>query len=197
RSKRDWSSDVCSSDLKDDPQIIAYVSVTNPELEDDEVGSMITSDIFKSVVENSLHYLNVDPEEGSINDVKQVEMPDLVDKTKKEAEKALKDFDKVHFVGEGKTVKAVNVEAGKDIYDSQRIIVVKDKQKKPNIKGSYLREVYQIDEMTGMEVKAKGEGFVTKQSIKKGKAIKEASELEVTLKSYNKKEKKKKRKKQD
>src|SRR5699024_12121379 len=105
---------------KDDPQIIAYVSVTNPELEDDEVGSMITSDIFKSVVENSLHYLNVDPEEGSINDVKQVEMPDLVDKTKREAEKALKDFDKVHFVGEGKTVKAVNVEAGKDIYEDRK-----------------------------------------------------------------------------
>src|SRR5690606_20403353 len=52
----------------DDPQLIVYVAVKQPKLKGHEVGSEPVEKVFKSVTENSLKYLNVNPD-----DVKQVE----------------------------------------------------------------------------------------------------------------------------
>src|SRR5699024_3250781 len=44
---------------KDDPKLLMHVSVTQPNLEDGEVGSDPVSFIFKNVMENGLHYMNI------------------------------------------------------------------------------------------------------------------------------------------
>src|SRR5699024_5291192 len=43
----------------DHPELIMNVSVTQPKLTDTEVGSEITTNIFKNVMSNSLKYLNI------------------------------------------------------------------------------------------------------------------------------------------
>src|SRR5699024_11817730 len=47
---------------KDDPQLLMYVAVKKPKLKDGEIGSDPVSFIFKNVMENGLHYLNIEPD---------------------------------------------------------------------------------------------------------------------------------------
>src|SRR5690625_4258517 len=60
---------------KEDPELIMYVSVNQPELRDYELGSVPVSYIFKSVMENSLHYLNISPDQDETETIKTVKIP--------------------------------------------------------------------------------------------------------------------------
>src|SRR5699024_7341029 len=65
---------------QDDPELIMYVSVTQPKLKDTEVGSDITSHIFTNVMGNSLKYLNIEPEKNDEDKTETIEMPKVIDK---------------------------------------------------------------------------------------------------------------------
>src|SRR5699024_2838356 len=47
----------------EDPELVIFVSVQQPELEQSEYGSKPVSFIVKNVMENSLHYLNIEPDQ--------------------------------------------------------------------------------------------------------------------------------------
>src|SRR5699024_5668807 len=75
---------------KDDPKLLMHVSVTQPNLEDDEVGSDPVAFIFKNVMENGLHYLNIEPDkEKSDQDVESVTLPEVIDEDTKDVKKKL------------------------------------------------------------------------------------------------------------
>ncbi|CAM5187646.1 Penicillin-binding protein 2B OS=Ureibacillus acetophenoni OX=614649 GN=SAMN05877842_101375 PE=3 SV=1 [Ureibacillus acetophenoni] len=57
----------------DDPQLIMYVAVKQPQLEAGEFGSDPVSKVFTSVMENSLKYLNIDPENVAEVDTYKIE----------------------------------------------------------------------------------------------------------------------------
>ncbi len=46
---------------KDDPKLIVYVAVQQPEIDDYTKGAIPVSEIFKPVMKNSLQYLNIQP----------------------------------------------------------------------------------------------------------------------------------------
>ncbi|HLR43446.1 MAG TPA: penicillin-binding protein [Pseudogracilibacillus sp.] len=168
---------------KDDPQLLMYVAVKKPKLKDGEIGSEPVSFIFKNVMENGLHYLNIEPDketEEKTTDL--VTMPKVVDENIKGIEKKLKDIsDHVTVVGTGKKVKAVNIPEGEVLLPNQRIILVTDSPVMPNMKGWSSREVYHLANMLDLELEVKGNGYVSKQSIKKGTKLKTDTRLKVEL----------------
>ena len=82
--------------LSDDPQLIVYVGVQQPELEPTEIGSDPVSAVFNPVMQNSLKYLNIKPQEKV--SLKKQSLPDTremsVEEAKTELEKAGVDSDR-------------------------------------------------------------------------------------------------------
>ncbi|MDX8044924.1 penicillin-binding protein [Gracilibacillus sp. S3-1-1] len=170
----------------DDPELIMYVSVKEPKLEDTESGSAPVSFVFKSVMENSLHYLNIEPDKSSEETTKVVELPDWQgQKTDKYLEQ-LKDLGiEPIVIGDGEKIDKVNVEPGTEITKRQTIFVATDNMKMPNMSGWSYRDVMSFKDFLQLDLEWLGSGYVKKQSIKKGSALSENDYLMVELEEPN------------
>lgn len=178
---------------KDDPELMMHVSITRPTLEDTQSGSEPASFIFKNVMENGLHYLNIEPDkENTLTELELVEFPDVIGK---DLDDVKKQFEKLNLtakiIGTGKQITNVNYNIGDKMYPNQDIIVITDKPVMPNLNGWSKRSVLSLADMLGFKVNITGEGFVTNQSVKSGTEIKEDMTLDIILKSPVKGKKKK------
>ena len=97
---------------------------------------------------------------------------------KKQLEKAKID---ATFIGNGKKVIAANVKEGTEIFTSQKVIILTDQPTVPNMKGWSERDVLSLADLLDIKIDVKGNGYVTKQSVDKGKKIKKDTTLEVQL----------------
>src|SRR5699024_3735688 len=168
---------------KDDRELMMYVSVKQPKLDDTEIGSVPVSFIFKNVMENGLQYLNIKPDKESKNDIHTIKVDKLVGKDPEKLKKSLTEKGlKVTVVGSGKTVKAANLNEGSEIFPNDRIILVTEKPKMPDISGWSQREVMQLVDLLDIDVKISGNGYVNGQNIEKGATINLDETLEVELK---------------
>lgn len=173
---------------QDDPQLMMYVSVTQPTLAEDEVGSDPVSFIFKNVMENSLHYLNIEPDKETIDPVDLIEIPKLKDAQPKAIQETLEaEGLDVTVVGSGKKIVTANVNSGDQVLDHQRIILVTDQPEMPNIIGWSIREVYQLADLLELKLETIGNGYVMTQNIKKGTLLKKNDYLGVELELPNEK----------
>src|SRR5699024_4734111 len=156
---------------KDDPKLMMHVSVTQPELDDDESGSDPVSFIVKNEKETD-------------------EVPAVGAEATKKVETQLKEKDvKGAVVVDGEKITDSNMEEGTELLDGQRVILLTDKPKMPKIKGWSQRDIVFLSEALGLELDMEGSGYAVKQSIKADKKIKEGQKLEVKLKhSEEKKE---------
>ncbi|MFD2133031.1 penicillin-binding protein [Pseudogracilibacillus auburnensis] len=170
---------------KDDPQLMMHVSVKQPKLKSTESGSTPVAFIFKNVMENGLHYLNIEPDkEKSIQQIETIQFPAIIDKDIASTEKLLKEIGTDYTViGKGKKVVSANIEEGSTISSNQRIIVLTDKPEMPNVKGWSGRDILSLADMLEIEVEVKGNGFVKKQSIKEGTKLDKNMKLSVELTS--------------
>lgn len=183
---------------KDNPELMMHVSVTRPKLKDTQSGSEPSSFIFRNVMENGLHYLNIEPDkENETRELERIEFPDIADKPIEQVKEQLAELSLTpKVIGKGKQVVAVNFDAGDKLYPNQDIIIVTDEVTMPDLKGWSKRSVLTFATMVDMEISMEGQGFVTKQNIKAGKALKADMSLEVTLESALKEKKKGKKKKE-
>lgn len=79
---------------KDDPELLIYVAVQQPQLKAGQSSSDPVSEIFNPTMKNSLHYLNIEPTEKSDSDKEETKaqtMPDLTDQTVAAAQKKAKE----------------------------------------------------------------------------------------------------------
>ncbi|MFC7320351.1 penicillin-binding protein [Halobacillus campisalis] len=166
----------------EDPELLMYVAVKQPNLEVTETGSEPTSFIVKSVMENSLHYLNIDPDQEKEPEVKEKEVQDYVGKSTEKAEKDLKkDFKNVTVVGAGSEVTATIPEAGTNVMTEQRMILITDEPVMPDIQGWSLRDVQKLAEHFNLELETMGDGYVSNQNMEEGTALREGGYLVVEL----------------
>lgn len=170
---------------KDDPQIIMHVSVKQPKLQANELGSDPVSFIFKNVMENGLHYLNIEPDkESEPSDVETITFPAVIDKSVDSIKKQLeKEEINLTIVGKGKKVVKSNVEEGSAIFPNQRVILLTDQPTMPNITGWSQRDVLALANLLDIDIDVSGNGFVHKQSIKEGEKITEEMTLSVDFQS--------------
>src|SRR5699024_11209506 len=103
-----------------------HVSVTQTIIKDGEFGTAPTLFIFKNVMENSLRYLNIEPDkEEIIESIDSYKFPKVEGKSTKEVEKELKDKKvDVKFIGDGKKVVSASVKEGTEVFPSQKVIVL-------------------------------------------------------------------------
>lgn len=170
---------------KDDPKLIVYVAVQQPELEGLEAGqgAIPVSAIFNPVMQNSLHYLNIQPsvlEKATIN-----KMTNLKGQSVTETVKGLKEkgYETV-VLGNGSEIIGQLPKAGTTILEGEKVIIQTDGElTAPDMTGWSLRDVMKVANMAGLKLNSKGKGYVAKQSIQPKAPLKEGDFLIVDLKT--------------
>ncbi|SET30265.1 penicillin-binding protein 2B [Oceanobacillus limi] len=169
----------------DDPELMMYVSVKQPDLETEngiESGSSPVSFIFNHVMENSLHYLDIEPDKDDSTDLQQIEIPDLIGKKVSVLrEDLISKGITVNVVGEGGQVSASNVKTGESILPNERVILVTNEPTMPDVTGWSMREVLKLAGLLGIELDISGHGYVYKQNIDEGSSISQDDKLHVEL----------------
>lgn len=150
----------------DDPKLIMYITVKQPKLGEGESGSAPVSYIFKHVMENGLHYLNIQPDKEQEGTVQQLEMPDWNVISKDALLSQLESHDiKPIVIGNGDNIVDANIERGKLILSTQTIILMTDQAKMPDLTGWSVRSVNEFVKLTNLDFEMIGSGFVKQQSI--------------------------------
>lgn len=164
----------------EDPQLIMYVSVEKPKLKG-KPGSIPVSEVFKPVMQNSLKYLNVNPE-----DVKTVDRVTIQDYTGQKAEAV-----QVELANDG--LHPVLIGAGGEIIeqypnDTQKLVKgsfvflkTEGTSTLPDFKGWSLRNVLVFKTMSGLTIEVAGEGFAISQSVSAGTVISDSAPIVVKL----------------
>ncbi|MCM3225023.1 penicillin-binding transpeptidase domain-containing protein [Terribacillus saccharophilus] len=165
----------------DDPELIMYVSVLQPELKETETGSEPSAFIFKNVMENALHYMDISPDQADDkNEVSEKRVPDIEGMSVNATKKALEDTGMdVVVVGEGNKVATTSVESGQTILEGERAIIVTEDPTMPDIKGWSMREVLELGELLELDVETINSGYAKTQSIKKGTKLNKNDYLAV------------------
>lgn len=175
---------------KDNPQLMMYVSVKQPKLKPTELGSEPVSFIFNNVMENGLHYLNINPDKEDQPEIKEVEIPEIVGESTKEIEDKLKKSGvQVIKIGNGQTVKATNAIVGEKRLPTDEVMLITDQPVMPDITGWSLRKINKMADLLDLHLETIGQGYVIKQSIKKDQPLKKGDYLGVELLLPNEKKK--------
>ncbi|PYF07013.1 PASTA domain-containing protein [Ureibacillus chungkukjangi] len=167
----------------DDPQLIVYVAVKKPKLEATEVGSQPVSEVFTSVMQNSLKYLNINPE-----DVAQVETTKIKDYIGESAEGAKIELENAGvtpiIIGDGGEIIAQYPE--KDLAITKGSLVFLKTEGSvtlPSFENWSLRNLLVYKMMSGLSIEIVGEGFVESQSVSENTVIGEGSPIVVQLRT--------------
>ena len=168
---------------KDDPQLIMHVSVKQPKLKPNELGSAPVAFIFKNVMENGLRYLNIEPDKDNEQPkVSTATLPTVVNQKVETVQNKLKKLDaNVSIIGKGDKVTASNMEENSTFFPNQRIMIVTNKPTMPDISGWALRDVLTLANLLDIEVETSGSGYVAKQSVKPGDKFNEGKKLHIDL----------------
>ncbi|OAH53681.1 penicillin-binding protein [Domibacillus aminovorans] len=165
---------------KDDPELIVYVAVAQPKLEN-ESGSAPVSRIFNPVMRNSLQYLNVKPAENIVS--KTVELKDFTGEKTFKAREAYEKYgvDPV-IIGTGnKIVKQVPAAGEKMLQGEKAVLLTSDNWTMPDMTGWAIRDVMKITEIVGLKLSYSGTGYVISQNIETDSVLKEGQKLIVQL----------------
>lgn len=170
----------------DDPQLIMYVAVKQPDLEMEDgyvEGSAPVSFMFKNVMENSLRYLNIEPDKEAKNETKEINVPEMDGKKVKTIKKELENQEmNVTVVGSGDIITGSNVRKGEKLLANDRVILLTDKLTMPNVEGWSSRDILQLANLLELDINIEGNGFVVSQSIEENKPIKKGDQLTIKLK---------------
>ena len=167
----------------EDPQLIMYVAVKKPQLTESESGSAPTSEIFNSVMEKSLKYLNISPE-----DIEEVETTTLQDYTNRNAEAVQVELQNNGItpivIGAGGAITA-QYPAGntKLIKDSMVFLKTDGDITLSNFEGWSLRSMLVYKAMSGLPLELVGEGYVESQSVSEGTIILDNAPIVVQLRT--------------
>ncbi|VDG97406.1 Penicillin-binding protein 2X [Lysinibacillus sphaericus] len=165
----------------DDPQLLTYVLVQKPKLKAGQYGSDPTSEIFTSIMESSLKYLNIAPDAEQPD--KSLELKDYTGKSSEEVTASLTELGlKPVVVGKpGKVVQqspAVNTKLTKG---SIVLLKTSGETMLPDFTGWSKKQVLVFKNFSGLDIRFNGEGFVVKQSLSKGASVSGDDPIVITL----------------
>lgn len=167
----------------EDPQLIVYVAVKQPKLEATEPGSQPVAEVFTSVMQNSLKYLNINPE-----DVAEVEATPIGDYIGKDAEAVQVELINQGMtpiiIGEGGEITAQYPEKGLSLTKGSTVFLKTDGAVTlPSFKNWSLRNLLVYKMMSGLSIEIVGEGYVESQSVSENTIIGEGSPIVVQLRT--------------
>ncbi|WP_335870517.1 penicillin-binding protein [Bacillus sp. 2205SS5-2] len=165
----------------EDPQLIVYVAIQQPNFPGDEFGSIPVSKVFNPVMQNSLKYLNIEPDESV--DTNEVTIPDIQRRSVKDISKKLTDLSlEPVIIGKGSTIKDVYPSSGEKVLSGEKVIIKTEGEAIiPDMTGWALRDVLKVVNATGLRFNMTGSGFVVKQNLASQSTIQKGDLLTVTL----------------
>src|SRR5690606_32334380 len=177
---------------KEDPELIVYTAIDRPKLELFETGAQANAKLFKAIMQNSLQYLKIQPneqaksQENSKDEYENsITLDDYRDYTLEEARNILEEKGfQVEMLGNPNQLVTEQLPEPKTtVLQGERIILKSDGEfKLPDLTGWSLADVLKLTEILNLKIDAKGSGYVTKQSIKPKSAVREGDKLTVHLK---------------
>ncbi|MCR8848547.1 penicillin-binding protein [Rossellomorea sp. SC111] len=167
----------------DDPQLIVYVGIQQPELEPTEIGSDPVSAVFNPVMQNSLKYLNIKPQEKV--SLKKQSLPETREMSVEEAKKELEKAGVTPIVvGNGSQVVKQLPQGGKTILEGERVVIKTDGDITiPDMKGWSVRDVFKVANIAGLKINMVGNGYAFSQNIQPGIKVKKDEPLVVNFKT--------------
>ncbi|QKS71528.1 penicillin-binding protein [Paenalkalicoccus suaedae] len=168
----------------DDPEVIVYVAVDRPDLEEYQLGNEPVSLIFRQVMEQSLQYLNIAPSDeedtATLETGKEIrdyegERVDLV--TEELTAAGLEPI----LIGDGTMVEAQSIEAGVYLAKGDKVLLLTNAEaiSMPDITGFSVRQVYRLAEMLDITADVEGMGFVYGQQPEPGADLTNATKILV------------------
>lgn len=172
----------------DDPQLIVYVAVKEPEIESSTEGSKPVSMIFKQVMQNSLQYLSIQPTESETT--KTITIPDVIGMNVEKGSGALSKLGiNTIVLGNGNKIVKQLPERGQSLLEGEKVIIQTDEDLTlPDMTGWSLRDVMKVANLAKLKLNVSGNGYVFKQNLQSGTALKEGDYLVVHLQTPDQKE---------
>lgn len=169
----------------DNPELVIYLAIKQPKLNDGEYGAQPVADIFKSVMKNSLNYLKINPytkeeakEWGKQNEI---EVQDFISRPMSTIKSNLveKKLNPV-LLGEGNIIKQYP-QKGSIVTEGDRIFLIGNNIKMPDITGWSMRDVTSLSTILNLKLQTSGSGYASTQSIEHGKALKEGDTIGIAF----------------
>lgn len=166
---------------KDNPQLVMYVAVKQPNLGMSDLGSDPLSQIFKPVMQSSLQLRNI--KQVATKKQLAVKIKDYsnqpLDSVTKELEQQGYD---VVTIGSGRKIIDQAPKVGTILLKGEKIILRTDgEMKAPNMMSWSLRDVMKVANIAKLQLNTTGTGYVTKQNTLAGKTMKEGDYFIVEL----------------
>ncbi|MFD2612802.1 penicillin-binding protein [Paenibacillus gansuensis] len=165
----------------EDPRILVYVLVDEPDVPSDLGGGAVAAPIFQEIVSQSLRYMKVpsSTKKSTTTKVEQSEpginVPNMLGVSVKEAKEQLNSGDISYMVlGKGAKVTDQIPQPGGMMSAGQRVYLLTstpDKTDVPDLSGKPLQEALQISSLLGLQASISGEGYVTAQSLQTVKGV--------------------------
>lgn len=163
---------------KDDPEVIVYIAVQQPQLKPNESGSAPVSKVFNSVMENTLKYLNIESEETDTKT--SVEIPDVTGTNKELAKTQVEKAGLTPVViGSGTRIKEQSP-SGTSVIEGEKVLLLTDGElTMPDFTGWSVRDVMKAASLMGGDLNTSGSGYASSQKPKAGTALKSNQSIVV------------------
>lgn len=167
----------------DDPQLVVYAIVQQPKLKAGELGSDPVSKVFNPIMENSLKYLNIAPENEP-----SIELKPLADYTGKDAGEAAAALQQAGLkpvqIGSGGTVLEQVPKKGAQLTDNAVVLLrTEGDTTLPDFTGWSKKMVLTFKLLSNLDIRLNGEGYVVGQSVTKGTKISSEDPVVIELKT--------------
>ncbi|WP_370871785.1 penicillin-binding protein [Alkalibacillus salilacus] len=172
---------------KDDPELLMYVAVKQPDVEYRYQGSETTSFIYNTVMENSLNYLDVTPDQKNVDQTKKQSLNDVIGQSTDEAVTTLEEKGlNVEVIGSGEQIESMWPTGNTEVVASQRVLLQTNGElTMPDMTGWTLRDALAFGRLNDLELDYLGTGFVQKQNIKPGASFESNQKLVLELSESN------------
>lgn len=178
----DYIYSVAAMAPADDPKVILYITVQQPEIEDGSTtGSGVVKEIYHPIMKRALEYLSLGEKEDA--ETNTVEMPKVTGMVKEEALKSLEDTQlNVTVVGNGDTIVQQLPLPNETTIENQRIVLMTNgAMTMPDMMGWSKNDVLKVSEITGLEFVFEGEGYVVSQNLEPNTNMNSADKITIKL----------------
>jgi penicillin-binding protein 2B len=167
----------------DDPQLITYVIVQQPTLKAGKTGSDPVAEIFTSIMDNSLRYMNIVPNGEDI--VEPIVLRDYTGKDSADAIAKLKEDGFVpEIIGEGGKIDIQYPNVGTKLVKGSVVLLrTNGVTALPDFTGWSKKMVLSYKMLSGLDLRINGDGYVTEQSLSKGSVIELDDPVVIQLES--------------
>lgn len=165
----------------DDPELLIYIGVQQPNVPADEYGSVPVAKIFTSVMENSLKYLNIEPE--NMAEATTMPVEEYTGKSVAEATEELTELGvEVVVTGDQSEVVAQYPENEDTVLKGGKVILkTAGKTALPDFTGWSKRELLAYQSLSGLALEIAGQGYVLTQSIAEGEIVEDNEPVVIEL----------------